>query len=83
MNAKKIGQIGRFHRKKSGLTQEQLGKFAQLGKTVVFDIEKGKLTVKLNTLLKLFDILNIKIEFQSPLMRVYKEQHEKYQETPT
>lgn len=64
----------RFHRKKSGLSQRELGKFARLGKTVIFDIEKGKLNVKMNTLLKIFEVLNIRIDFQSPLMRFFEEQ---------
>ena len=68
----------RFHRKESGLTQEQLGKLAGLGKTVVFDIEKGKVSVKMNTLLKLLAVLNITMRFQSPLMTLFeKEIHEK------
>ena len=39
-------------RKQSGLSQLELAKLAGIGKTVVFDIEKGKETVQLNTLLK-------------------------------
>lgn len=46
MNENQIGKMVRFHRKKSGLSQEQLGKLAGLEKTVVFDIEKGKLAMK-------------------------------------
>lgn len=78
MDPKYIGQMIRFHRKKSGLTQEQLGKLANLGKTVVFDIEKGKVSVKTTTLLQLLDALNIKIVFQGPLMDHFEEYlHEK------
>ena len=64
----------KFHRKKSRLTQEELGKLARLGKTVIFDIEKGKLSVKMSTILKLFEVLNIQIDYQSPLMQVFEEQ---------
>ncbi len=73
-NEEQIGQLIRFHRKKSGLTQEELGKLAHLGKTVVFDIENGKLSVKLSTLLKILEVLNIKLDFQSPLMQSFKEE---------
>ena len=73
MDAKEIGKMIRFHRKKSGMTQEELGKLACLGKTVVFDIEKGKLSVRLDTLLKLMEVLNIKMDFQGPLMNLFKE----------
>ena len=44
-----------------------------LGKTVIFDIEKGKLSVRLDTLLKVLKVLNIKMEFQSQLMALFKE----------
>ena len=68
MNAQHIGRMIRFHRRKSGLTQGELGKLAGLGKTVVFDVEKGKSSIRLSTLLKLLFVLNIQITFQSPLM---------------
>ena len=48
-------------------------KLAALGKTVIFDIEKGKLSIRLDTLLKVLEVLNIKIEFQSQLMALFKE----------
>ncbi len=73
MNMGQIGQMLRFHRKKAGLSREELAHLAHLGKTVIFDIEKGKLSVRLDTLLKIMDILNIKMEFQSPLMPLFLE----------
>ncbi|MBN2600622.1 MAG: helix-turn-helix transcriptional regulator [Candidatus Marinimicrobia bacterium] len=66
-----IGSIIRFHRKKAGLTQKQLATLAGVGKTAVFDIEKGKKTVRLNTLTTLLSILNIHLIVQSPLMDQY------------
>lgn len=60
-----IAQIIRDARKKSGLTQQQLARLAGVGKTVVFDIEKGKETVQLNTLLKILDVLNIQMKLES------------------
>ena len=73
MHKNKIGQMVRFHRKKSGLTQEQLGHLAGLGKTVVFDIENGKLSVRFATLLKVLEVLNIKLHFQSPRMSIFED----------
>jgi HTH-type transcriptional regulator/antitoxin HipB len=63
-----IGSIVRFHRKKAGLTQKQLANLAGVGKTAVFDIEKGKSTIRLNTLLAVLLILNISLSSESPLM---------------
>ncbi len=78
MEPKEIGQMINFHRKESGLSQAKLAELAGVGKTVVFDVEKGKLTVRLNTLLKIVNVLNIKIDFHSPLMNLFKEKlHEK------
>lgn len=76
MNANQIATIIRFHRKKSGLSQAELAKLAGLGKTVIFDIENGKLTVRLATLLKVLEVLNIKINFQSPLMDLFNREGE-------
>ena len=73
MDVKNIGHMIRFHRKISGLTQSELAELAGVGKTVIFDIEKGKLSSRLDTLLKILTILNIKMEFQSPLMDQFNE----------
>ena len=72
MDRERIGKMIRYHRKMADLTQEEVGKLAELGKTVVFDIEKGKLTVKLSTLLKLLKVLNIQMTFNSPLMEFFE-----------
>lgn len=72
MDPNYIGAMVRFHRKKSGLSQAALAELAGVGKTVVFDIEKGKLSVRFDTLLKVLKILNIKVEFQSPLMSLFE-----------
>ncbi len=63
-----IASIVRFHRKKAGLSQKQLATLAGVGKTAVFDIEKGKQTIRLNTLMAILTALNIETELKSPLM---------------
>lgn len=74
MDLKLIGKMVRFHRKKSGLSQENLAKLSGIGKTAVFDIEHGKLSVRFDTLVKVLHILNIKIAFQGPLMKLFEGQ---------
>lgn len=74
MDMSQLAQMIRFHRRKAGLSQVELARIAGLGKTVIFDVEKGKLSVRLDTLLKILKVLNIKIEFQSPLMNLFKVQ---------
>ncbi len=74
----KLGKMVRFHRKIAGLSQEELAKMAGVGKTLVFDIEKGKMTIRLKTLLQILEALNIQMYFQSPLMKEFEDKsHEK------
>ena len=69
MDAVKIGQIVRAHRKASGLSREDFARLAGVGKTVVYDIEHGKASVQTDTLLKVLHGLNISIRLESPLMK--------------
>lgn len=68
LNPEILATIIRKHRKAAGLSQLQLAELAGVGKTVVFDIEKGKETVQLNTLTKILKVLNIKVQLTSQLM---------------
>jgi y4mF family transcriptional regulator len=63
-----LGQVVHNHRKKSQLSQAELAQLAGVGKTVVFDIEHGKATVRLDSLVKVLYALNIQIELHSPLL---------------
>ncbi|MBE3085732.1 MAG: helix-turn-helix transcriptional regulator [Bacteroidetes bacterium] len=63
-----LAKVIRRHRKAAKLSQLQLAEMAGVGKTVVFDIEKGKETIKLDTLRKILKVLNIKVRLISPLM---------------
>lgn len=66
MASENLANIVRYYRKQSGLSQQELAKLAGVGKTVVYDIEKGKESVQLNTILKILEVLNIKIKFETP-----------------
>lgn len=69
----KLSEVVLFHRKMSGLTRNQLADLAGVGKTVVYNIENGKETIKFVTLLRVLKALNIKIHFTSPLMEALNE----------
>ena len=69
MNVEQLGRIIQAHRKAGGLSREACARLAGVGKTVVFDIEHGKETVQLATLLKVMHVLNISIRLESPLMK--------------
>lgn len=69
-----LGAIIKFHRKKSGLTQEELAKLAGIGKAAIFDMEHHTKSSRIDTVAKVLNVLNIKVSFESPLMQAYTEQ---------
>jgi len=74
MDVKEISEVVKYHRKISGLSRVDCARLAGLGKTVIYDIEHGKETVQLKSLMKLLAVLNIKIELKSPLMKNYMDE---------
>jgi y4mF family transcriptional regulator len=64
-----LGFMVKNHRKKAGLTQLELANLAGIGKTTVFDIEKNKETVRWSNILAVLQVLNIEVEFKSPLTK--------------
>ncbi len=72
-----LAAMVKMHRKAAKLTQLQLAELAGVGKTVVFDIEKGKETVKLQTLRKILKVLNIEMQLTSPLLNNQMNENEK------
>lgn len=66
MAAHEIAKIVHYYRKQSGLSQQELARLAGVGKTVIYDMEKGKETVQVNTLLKVLTVLNIQMKFETP-----------------
>jgi y4mF family transcriptional regulator len=66
--AKQLAEVIRLHRKAARLSRVQLAELSGVGKTVIYDIEKGKESVQLNTLVKILKVLNITIVLKSPLM---------------
>lgn len=68
LEPKILANLIRMHRKAAKLSQLQLAEMAGVGKTVIFNIEKGKETVQLDTLRKILKVLNIEVQLISPLM---------------
>ena len=75
LESEKIANILKFHRRHSGLTQIDLAKIAGVGKTVIYEIESGKITFQMESLLKIMKVLNISITFSSPLLENYKQEN--------
>jgi HTH-type transcriptional regulator/antitoxin HipB len=70
MTSNEIAKIVHYCRKQSGLSQQELARLSGVGKTAVFDIEKAKETVQLNTLLKVLDVLNVRMKFETPFVQI-------------
>ncbi len=68
LEPKVLAIVIKNHRKAARLSQLQLAEMAGVGKTVVFDIEKGKETIQLDTLRKILAVLNVKVQLISPFM---------------
>jgi HTH-type transcriptional regulator/antitoxin HipB len=68
IQSQELAEVIRMHRKAAKLSRVQLAELAGVGKTVIYDIEKGKESVQLDTLRKILRVLNIKIVLTSPLM---------------
>lgn len=66
--SQKLAEVIKLHRKAAKLSRIRLAELAGVGKTVIYDIEKGKESARLDTLRKILKVLNIKIVLTSPLM---------------
>ena len=56
-----IASIILQQRKKSKLSRNQLAVIAGVGRTAIFDIEHGKTTYQIDTLIKILQVLNLKL----------------------
>lgn len=61
-----------WHRKKSKITQNDLALAANVSRTAVQSLEKGRLSIQLDTLLKILNVLNIHLKFDGPLVKLYE-----------
>lgn len=62
-----LGRVVRKTRRAAGLTQIELAELAGVGKSAVFDIEKGKENVQLSTLLRVLRVLHIELAIKAPI----------------
>ncbi|MBT4265805.1 MAG: helix-turn-helix transcriptional regulator [Deltaproteobacteria bacterium] len=53
-------------RKHAGLTQKELADLAGVAKNLIYELEKGKITIQYSNLLKVLHVLNIQIRFILP-----------------
>lgn len=68
-----IATTVKLHRQKAGLSRNELAELCGVGKTVIYDIEHGKMSIRFDKLQKILDALNIRIVLESPLISAAKE----------
>lgn len=62
-----LSAVIRQTRKLAHLSQNELADMAGVGKTLIFDVEKGAKKISLEKLIRICNALNIKIELKLPL----------------
>lgn len=67
-----FGAVVRFHRRRASLSRVGLARLAGVGKTTIFDIEHGKKTIRLATLLRVLKTLNVRLDWHSPLREAFE-----------
>lgn len=66
LDEKNLPNLIKSGRKKAELSQLELAELAGVGKTLIFNIEKGQTDVQFTNLLKVLRVLNIKISVEAP-----------------
>jgi transcriptional regulator with XRE-family HTH domain len=75
-NLTELGKLILWHRKKGNFSRSELADMAGVGQTIIYEIEKGKTTVRSDILFKLLYALNIRVSLQSPFTDEYEKEQE-------
>ena len=75
-NLSDLGKIILYHRKKGNFSRSELADMAGVGQTVIYEVEKGKITIRSEIMFKILDALNIRIALTSPFIDEYKERNQ-------
>lgn len=67
-----LGDLLRYHRKRAGLTRAELATLANVGQTVLYELEHGKQTVRFDVLTKIMQTLNLSLHVEGPLVDEYE-----------
>lgn len=66
-----LGALIRFHRKKAGMSRRELALLAGTGQTVIYQLEHGKQTVRLDVLTKIMGVLNMSLSVNGPFVEEF------------
>lgn len=70
-DSKQLGQLARVIRKAQGLDQVAAAGLSANGTTFLSDFENGKATVELGRVLRVLDILGIRLQIDLPLENLH------------
>jgi HTH-type transcriptional regulator/antitoxin HipB len=62
-----LSKIIKATRKKANISQLELAELSGVGKTLIFNLEKGHTQIQFDNLLKILKVLNIKLQIELPL----------------
>ncbi len=71
MRPTEIGQVVQYHRKRAGLSRKELSTLSNVSPSVIYEIEHGKKTVQMNSLMNLLNALNLTLDIKGPLVKEY------------
>lgn len=66
------GPLLRYHRERAGLSRRALSALSGVSETAIYDVEHGRPTVQLDTLLALLAALNLSLHVEGPLVAEYE-----------
>jgi y4mF family transcriptional regulator len=66
LDPSQLSQLIKATRKRAGLSQLELAEMADVGKTLIFDLEKGHMSFQFDKLLRILRVLNIKLLIEEP-----------------
>ena len=66
-----LGELIRHHRKRAGISRRKLALLADTGQTVIYELEHGKQTVRLDTMLKIIGALNMTMHVSGPFVNEF------------
>lgn len=66
--ASEFGAAIKLHRKRAGLSQSELAKMANVGKTLIFELEHGHTAVRFDALCSVLAILNLKLDLSGEFL---------------
>jgi HTH-type transcriptional regulator / antitoxin HipB len=70
-----LAAVIRYHRRRAGLSRGALADLAGVSEKSIYEVEKGKGTVRLDIVNALLTSLNIKVRLDGPLMEQFAAEH--------